>query len=184
MPRGRPLGDHEDKSLTSLSLPFLFLIVRCFSLSLNLYAISFFINIMTLSPYCSPRYWIGCFILIRWARALPRGTPGLLWPTFFGIKAHQPRWSDNRSFLPIRFSKLRCAGVQDVDDFEGKGIFFRGIVRQKAMARTCWIWWVCLYNEAFDWPSTVESSVFAKAVTSSSAFNEVVRCPRHIASDV
>jgi len=32
MPRGRPLVDHEDKSLTSLSLPFLFLIVRCFSL--------------------------------------------------------------------------------------------------------------------------------------------------------
>ncbi|KAK7232846.1 hypothetical protein RIF29_45452 [Crotalaria pallida] len=28
-------------------------------------------------------------------------------------------------------------GVQDVDDFEGKGIFFRGIVRQKARARTC-----------------------------------------------
>ena len=99
------------------------------------------------------------------ARALPRGTPGLLWPTFFGIKAHQPRWSDNRSFLPIRFSKLRCAGVQDVDDFEGKGIFFRGIVRQKARARTCWIELVCLYDEAFDWPSTVESSVFAKAVT-------------------
>ena len=134
-------------------------------LSLWTCTLSVFINIMTPSPYCSPRYWISCFILIRWARALPRGTPGLLWPTFFGIKAHQPRWSDNRSFLPIRFSKLRCAGVQDVDDFEGKGILFRGIVRQKARARTCWIELVCLYDEAFDWPSTVESSVFAKAVT-------------------